>query len=309
MPKPNVSPRALAAVRQVCSMDSAESIHAAGQLTEVITSTYALKLPPLMSGQMFDVDNTPDPGLERVEVSRVDMIGGASEGNRNGENSVDRVDLVETADGRRVMRYTNVYGFSVDELERAGRRKVPLQATKGQAARYIHNQKGNSLVFEGAVGIPSLFNDPNIPVIVAPKKISAMTGEEILQYVNQWTQQARDQTYGRFVIDSISSTPAVMGTIGTKLITGTAATTASVLFSEYGSKLSNRYSAYEMNQDGDDYMLIYAKDRMAGLVRNPLPFRQLPPQSSGTMTDIYCMSASAGFVVSEPGAYLLIRGV
>lgn len=305
----NVSPRVLAAVRQLSTMDSAESIHAAGQLTEVITGTYNLKLPPLMSGQMFDVDNTPDPGLERVEVTRVDLIGGASEGNRNGENSVDRVDLVETADGRRVLRYTNVYGFSIDEIERAGKRKVPLQSTKGQAARYVHNQKSNSLVFEGADGITGLFDDPNIPVITAPKKLSAMTGEEILDYVNQWAQRARDQTYGRFVIDSISSTPSVMSAIGTKLIPNTSATAASILFSEYGSKLKNRYSAYEMTANGDDWMLIYAKDKMAGQVRNPLPFRQLPPQASGTMMDIYCMSAGAGLVVSEPGAYLLIKGV
>lgn len=309
MTQPQVSPRVLRAVQSTNLFDSAESYRAAGQLTEIITGTYNLKTPPLASGNMFIVDNTPDPGLERLEVTRVDLIGGASEDNRGGGNSYDRVDLVETSDGRRVVRYTNVYGFSIDEIERAAKRGVPLQPTKAQAARYVHSQKSNSLVFSGAVGVDGLLNDPNIPTVNAPKKLSAMTGEELLDYITQQILAATNQTYGRFVIDSIASTPTAMSAIGTKLITGTSATAASVLFSTGGSSITNRYSAYEMTKDGSDYMLVYAKDPVAGKVRNPLPFRQLPPQYSGTMMDIYCMSASGGLMVSEPGAFLLIKGV
>lgn len=309
MAQTQASPRVLRAVQSMGVLDSAESYRAAGQLTELIAGTYRLNLPSLASGMMFDVDNTPDPGLERLEVSRVDIVGGVSEGNRNGENSVDRVDVVETGDGRRVVRYTNVYGFSVDELERAARRGVPLSTTKAQAARYVHSQKTNSLVFEGAVGLTGLLNDPAIPVINAPKKLSAMTGDEVLEFMNDSILAATNQTYGRFVIDSISSTPTAISAVNTKLITGTGITAGSILFANGGSTIKNRYSAYEMTKDGADYMLVYAKNPLVGLVRNPLLFRQLPPQYAGTMMDIYCMSASGGLTIVEPGAYLLIKGV
>lgn len=307
-PQKQVSPAVLREVQRMNSFDAAESLRAAGALTEVMTNAYSLKLPALASTQMFDVDNTPDPGLERVENTRVDLIGGVTESGRNGGNSYDRVELMETADGRLVDYYTNVYGFSDEEMERAARRTIPLQATKAQAARYVHAQRANDIVFNGNSHLYGILTDTSIPTINAPKKISAMTGDEILQYVNQWALQATTQSKGRFVIDSIASTPTVLSGIDSILIPNTGVTAGSLLFAP-GKKLKNKYESYEMTKGAQDFMLIYAKDPTAGKIRNPMAFRQKPPQYSGTMMDIYCRSATAGFVVTEPGAYLLVKGV
>jgi hypothetical protein len=144
----------------------------ARQLEQVLTEVEREEFPelPMANGEILPLDTSIDEGAETFTYYILSASGVARFVGAYSTGSIPMVSLQGAAVSGRVENMAIGYRYSTKEIRAASFAGIPLDAELGVAARRAHEELLHKTGLWGRedLGIPGLFNHPNITVTDAP---------------------------------------------------------------------------------------------------------------------------------------------
>lgn len=148
-------------------LDAANTVFFARQLEEIDAQMYDTKYAKLEAFELVPV-KTLHPGAETYTYRIFDGVAVAKMTSNYATGS-PRADVSGKEYTARVRGVRNSYGYNVQEIRAASQANLPLENMRAVVARRGVNEKINRVALLGDAehGLVGLFNQPNIPLVLA----------------------------------------------------------------------------------------------------------------------------------------------
>ena len=268
------------------------------QLTNLEAKVYETLYPDIIFPELVPVD-TSDP--EWIDSVSYISFNGATMGKFIAANGRDlpQADIEESISHIPVGYAGNSYGYSLEELRKSAAMRIPLDVTKARLAYRGAMQHSQQVAFFGDAGrnMFGLFNHPNVPLSNITVDLDTATGDELVAVMNNALQQVWDQSQTRHVPNTLLLPTAFWAKVAnTRMAVGTDTTVLSFF------RLNNVYTAVtgqpidvravlwlnDAGENGVPRVIAYEKNADNLTLRNPIPWRSLPPQSTALRLDVPC---------------------
>jgi hypothetical protein len=210
------------------------------------------------------------------------------------------------------------YKYNLDDMRKAIKMGLQLDAEKGMAVRRAINETEESVAFSGDATylLPGLFTAPNILVVSKPSAgtwDAANTPDEIIADINALFGATFDATRGQDVADTL-----VVGTKGYKILAQKYQASAfkddtimSFLLRTNVFCKRIEHSAWldDLGASAKERIFVYKKNPSNVALVIPLEFEQLAPQLQGFTFHVPCRSKIGGLMVRKPKSVAYMDGV
>lgn len=324
-------PTALMELRQ-CRFDSEDSaaLFMARELDYVKAQSYDVEYPEFTALKLFPQTSDADPGANTYTYYTYDRTGLAKIID-NYSTDLPRADVTGKPTTAIIKSIGASYGYSAQEMRGARMAGIPLDARKGEAARYQVDNLTNKVAWAGdkESGVMGVLSEgQNIPEYVITEGSSGKTSwlektaDEILDDVNGMAQQVSKTTKNVERPDTLCVPSDVYMHISSKRIPDTETTVLSFIL-DHSPYIKNVVAASELNADsvdtnpyasetpdeGSGVAFLFKNDPLKLTLENPMLFYQYPLQVHNLETTIPCEARTAGVIVYYPMSCLIAVGV
>lgn len=295
--------------RRFDNLDAVQNGFFEEQLWQIKSRTYDRKYPNLKARQFIPLDTEIDPTTDTLKIRSYSQVG-AAQLLKTYADDLPRSDI--TADEMTVTfkGIGGSYGYGLDEVRKAARARLNLDAAKGAAARRaIEVQIDRVLaVGDAATGLVGLLNQANALIYTVPAGASAAT-----EWANKTPTEITADLIGicEYIYDTTNEVESAnmiiiprlqMTQIRTTRMDPQDKTTILAWFKEVypGVGIDTWTRMRGAGAGGADRMIAYSMtpDHLQGAV--PQEFEQLPPQERGLEFVIPCHARVGGVAVYYP---------
>lgn len=193
----------------------------------------------------------------------------------------------------------NSYGYSLEELRKAAAMRIPLDAVKARTAyrgAQIHSQQ---VAFFGDANrnMYGLFNHPNVPLDNSTINWNTATGAEMVAALNSLLIKVWNQSNTRHVANTLLLPTTIWSIISSKRMDTGTDTTVLEFFRRNNNSTGVTGQPLEIRAvlwlntagtGGVPRMMAYEKNEDNLTMRNPIPWRSLPPQATALRLEVPC---------------------
>lgn len=316
----SLGPEALATVG--LRGDANESAMFARQLETIFVETYDVLYPDLKARMLFPLDNRVSPASPIYTYRQFDKFGEAKIIHDYAQD-LPNVDVRGREYTHSVAAVGTSYQYSIQDLRAAAMAGLPLDQMKADAARYVMEQKleslaaiGDSTLGYNGTAMTGFTNAPSIldstSLFNGTRWDNGATVAQILADLNAMQKNIFTTTKGVFTPDTLVLPTVAHGILSTTARSPTF-TDDSIL--QYVLKQSPWLKSIEFwpkldNAGASAYgrVMMYKKDPKVVQLAIPQPFEQFAPQPVGLAFKVPCHMRVGGVVVRYPAAVTFMDG-
>ena len=274
------------------------------QLTGLQQKVYETLYPDLVYRELIPVD-TSDP--EWVDTVAYISYNAVAMGQFIAANGMDlpQSTIDASISNIKIGYAGNSYGYSLDELRKAMAMRIPLDVAKARAAYRGSEKHCQQVAFFGDDdrGMHGLFNHPNVPLSNSTVNWTTATGEEIFEWLNGVLTQVWTQSKTVHVANTLLLPPSIFAKIASlKMSTYQNITVLEFLRQNNTSRAATGREIdirsvlwlEDAGENGEPRIMAYEKNEDNLTLRQPLPWRSLPPQPTALRLDISCEYKTSG---------------
>ena len=190
----------------------------------------------------------------------------------------------------------NMLEWSLEELRNGAFLNMPIDTIQAGLAFRSSQEHSQTVAYFGDADrkMNGLFNHPNVPKKNAPKAVSAMSGQELYDLVNDLLFEVNEDTALTHLPDTVRVYPQLFKLMNSTLMTGYTDTSVMKYFKENnyytqqtGQQIDilprlqlkgSMMSANGVSNGGKDRIMVYEKNEENLGVVNNMPFRLTAPQ-------------------------------
>lgn len=268
------------------------------QLTNLEAKVYETLYPDIIFPELVPV-NTSDP--EWVDQVAYMSFNAVTMGKFIAANGRDlpQSDIDASISFIPVGYAGNSYGYSLEELRKAAAMRIPLDATKARITYRGAMQHSQQVAFFGDANrnMYGLFNHPNVPLDNSTLNWNTATGAEMVAALNSLLIKVWNQSNTRHVANTLLLPTTIWSIISSKRMDTGTDTTVLEFFRRNnnstgvtGQPLDIRAVLWLNNAGtaGAPRMMAYEKNEDNLTMRNPIPWRPLPPQATALRLEVPC---------------------
>ena len=300
-------------------LDAGEQVFFDEQLTLVKSRTYDVIHKDLKALTLLPVSTEQDDAAEHIEYRSYDQVGMAKIVS-DYANDFPRVDLLGTKHTADVYSIGNSYGYSIQEIRRAARAGLNLDARKAQAARRGIDEKQDHIAWFGdsKANLNGFINAPGISEYVAAngagggKAWSGKTADEILADVVGIITAAPESTNGKEVPDTLILPLSLYNKLAyTPYGENRDKTLLTFIRDNYPTltRIDWVEDLKTAGAGGTKRVMAYSRDPMKVEVQIPLRLEQLPPERDGMEYKVICHQRTGGTIVYYPMSVVFCDGL
>lgn len=280
------------------------------QLTNLEAKIYETKFPEIVFSQLVPV-NTSDPEwIDNVAYMSFNAVTMGKFIAANGRD-LPQSDIDMNISYIPVGYAGNSYGYSLEELRKAAALRMPLDVAKARQSyrgALIHMQK---VAFFGDANrnMYGLFNHPNVPLDNSTINWNTATGAEMVAALNSLLIKVWNQSLNTSVPNVLLLPNSIWSIISNKRMDTGTDTTVLEFFRRNnnstgvtGQPLEIR-PVLQLNDAGTagaPRMMAYEKNEDNLTMRNPIPWRALPPQATALRLEVPCEYKISGVEFRYP---------
>lgn len=301
--------RAHRAHRRFDNLDASENGFFEEQLWQIKSRTYDRKYPNLKARQFIPLDTEIDPTTDTLKIRSYSQVG-AAQLLKTYADDLPRSDIKADEMTVTFKGLGASYGYGLDEVRKASRARLNLDAAKGAAARRAIEVQIDRILALGdtATGLVGLLTQPNALTFTVPA--GAALGTE---WTTKTPNEITDDLIGicEYIYDTTNEVEspnmvivprAQFVKIRTTKHDPTQPTTILQWFQAVypGVGIDTWYRLRGAGAGGTDRMVAYSMtpDHLQGAV--PQEFEQLPPQERNLEFVIPCHARIGGVAVYYP---------
>lgn len=268
------------------------------QLTNLESKVYETLYPDIIFPELVPV-NTSDP--EWIDQVAYLSFNGVTMGKFIAANGRDLPQSdIDTNISHIPVNYAgNSFGYSLEELRKAAAMRIPLDAAKARIAYRGAMQHSQQVAFFGDAdrNMYGLFNHPNVPLDNSTINWNTATGNEMVAALNSLLIKVWNQSNTRHVANTLLLPTTIWSIISSKRMDTGTDTTVLEFFRRNnnstgvtGQELDIRAVLWlnDAGVGGAPRMMAYEKNEDNLTMRNPIPWRSLPPQATALCLKIPC---------------------
>lgn len=268
------------------------------QLTNLESKVYETLYPDIIFPELVPV-NTSDP--EWIDQVAYLSFNGVTMGKFIAANGRDLPQSdIDTNISHIPVNYAgNSFGYSLEELRKATAMRIPLDAAKARIAYRGAMQHSQQVAFFGDAdrNMYGLFNHPNVPLDNSTINWNTATGNEMVAALNSLLIKVWNQSNTRHVANTLLLPTTIWSIISSKRMDTGTDTTVLEFFRRNnnstgvtGQELDIRAVLWlnDAGVGGAPRMMAYEKNEDNLTMRNPIPWRPLPPQATALRLEIPC---------------------
>jgi len=268
------------------------------QFTNLEAKVYEVLYADIIFDQLVPVDTSDPEWIDSVSYLAFDGVTMGKFIAANGRD-LPQADVDMSMSQIPVGYAGNSYGYSLEELRKAAALRVPLDASKARLAYRGAMQHSQQVAFFGDTSrkMYGLFNHPNVPLGNSTIDWDTATGPEIVADMNSLLVKVWSQSQNRHVPNTLLLPSEKFAIASAKRMdTGTDTTVL-----EFFRRNNNSTSMTGVQIDirpilwlntagvgGVPRMLAYEKNPDNLTLRNPIPWRSLPPQATALRLEVAC---------------------
>lgn len=268
------------------------------QLTNLESQVYETLYPDIIFPELVPV-NTSDP--EWIDQVSYLSFNGVTMGKFIAANGRDLPQSdIDVNISNIPVNYAGIsFGYSLEELRKAAAMRIPLDAAKARVTYRGAMQHSQQVAFFGDAErkMYGLFNHPNVPLDNSTVDWNTATGNEMVAALNGLLTKVWQQSATRHVANTILLPTTIWSIISSKRMDTGTDTTVLEFFrrnNNYtgvtGQPLDIRAVLWldDAGTDGAPRMMAYEKNVDNLTMRNPIPWRALPPQATALRLEVPC---------------------
>lgn len=268
------------------------------QLTNLESKVYETLYPDIIFPELVPV-NTSDP--EWIDQVAYLSFNGVTMGKFIAANGRDLPQSdIDTNISHIPVNYAgNSFGYSLEELRKAAAMRIPLDAAKARIAYRGAMQHSQQVAFFGDAdrNMYGLFNHPNVPLDNSTIDWNTATGNEMVAALNSLLIKVWNQSQTRHVANTLLLPTSIWSIISSKRMDTGTDTTVLEFFRRNnnstgvtGQELDIRAVLWlnDAGTSGAPRMMAYEKNEDNLTMRNPIPWRSLPPQTTALRLEVAC---------------------
>lgn len=304
---------------QYFNLDANESAFFTRQLEYVKNQTYDIKRTALSALKLMPVSTETPEGATTITYRQYDQVGMAKV-IANYADDMPRADVSGKEFTSQIRSIGNSYGYNVQEVRSAIFAGVNLNAKKAQAATRAHDEKVNSIAFDGDAehGLQGLNTNPNLPELTlaadgagSSKTFASKTAVLIVRDVNLLINKVHTQSKGVHRASEVWFPIDQYSLIATTQNSSASDTTILEFLKQVHPDIEFR-SVVELDGAGagaTDRMLALENDRMNWQLEIPMLTRQYAPEQRGLEFIVSMESRCGGVIIEYPLAFAFADGI
>lgn len=289
--------------------DAGETLFLSRQLEHIRSETYKVEYEELKIRQFFPVDTSVPVGANTYTYRIMDLVTDARVISNYGDDLVEANVIQREATGT-IKSFGNSYSYSIQDIRAAAFARMPLDASKADAAKQGHELAFNEV---GAFGLPDagllgVLNHPDIPEI-SPVYGAWATGPktplQIKKDLHNMAYQTAANTKFRLPPDTILLDPAAYNIVATTPMSDTNPMTILKAFLEADPYIKNVDQWTKLSAAGTPSgtrAMCYRRDPKVIQLIESQGFEQLPTQTKNLSFKVPCHSRFGGADVKQPKA-------
>jgi hypothetical protein len=296
-----------------------DSIFVEEQLKSIVSKAYETNFPNLKAKEIFPVDYSDGDGVDFIEWHSYDARGIAKILASYAAKDIPRVDVSGKKNFIRVFTGGDSFGYSIDDIKKAQRTGVSLEAKKASIALRANEELIEKLAFKGDdnFGIQGILSHPNIPRFAASQNSSGKiswkekTSQEILDDLSQMFNTMTKTTNEMETPDSIALASDLYNILCDRPYSDRDSTRIIKVFKESKPEIKNIYKVSHFNkagENGSDVVLFFTKDPEKIVLKIPHETEFLTAQTDGLEYLVCTRLRVAGVVVFMPFSCLIGEG-
>lgn len=283
------------------------------QLSNLESKIYETKYRNIVYPEFVPIDTSDPEWVDEISYLSYDAV---TMGKFIGANAKDLPQVAMNAKKSSIpVAYGGIsYGYSLDELRKSAAMGMPIDTIQAQMSFRGYQEHCQRLAFQGdsARGMYGLFNNPNVSVdgsVVDWDDVATTNDMRVADMngvlIEVWENSKEVHLPNVFVIDSARWAYIA----GTRMAAGTDTTILeffaknNLYTARTGQPLTIKNSL-ELATAGDGgikRMMAYELTAENLVMKQPMPWRPLPPQPVGLRIDVPCEYKSGGVEFRYPG--------
>ncbi len=300
--------------------DAVSTVILARDLEHIQAKVYETKFPQFMGRTLMPTDTDIDPGATTVTYRQYTPVGMARL-IASYADDFPRADVVASETTTKIHGIGASYGYDFQEQRSAQFAGRPLEQAKGNAARRAMEAKLDSLLLTGQsnVGLLGLFNQTSANTVTltadgtgGSDDFSAKSPDQILRDLHAIANYAPVATNGVETQDEMLMPLTTYQLLSSTRMGDGSDTTILEMFlktTPYIKRVTPMPQLETAGGSSDRRIVAYRRDPDVARIVLPQDFEQLPPQTEGTETKVYCHMRTGGVVSVYPLAISYCDGM
>ena len=197
------------------------------------------------------------------------------------------------------------YGYSLDELRKAMAMRIPLDTTKARMSYRGSEQHCQQVAFFGdsTRNMGGLFNNANVPLSNLTVDWPTATGQDLFDLLNGIMTQVWTQSKTIHTANTLLLPPSIFAKAANMKMSEYQNITVLEFFRQNNTTRAATGRDVDIRAclwlegagtDGGPRVMAYEKNADNLTLRQPLPWRSLPPQAKGLRLDVPCEYKTGG---------------
>lgn len=281
------------------------------QLSTLESKIYETKYRNIVYQEFVPIDTSDPEWVDDITYLSYDAV---TMGKFIGANAKDLPQVALNAKKSTIpVAYGGIsYGYTLDELRKSAAMRMPIDTIQAQMSFRGYQEHCQRLAFQGdsARGMYGLFNNPNVSLANSILDWDTVTNDQKVEDMNGvlvkvWQDSKEVHLPNVFALDS----PRWAHIASTRMAAGTDTTILeyfqknNLYTARTGQPLTikNSLELATAGAGGGARMMAYELTEENLVMKQPMPWRPLPPQPLGLRIDVPCEYKSGGVEFRYPG--------
>ena len=266
------------------------------QLSGLQAQVYATKYPDIIYRDLIPVDTSDPEWVDNVQYISYNAVTMGKFIAANGQD-LPQSDINASISNINIGYGGNSYGYSLDELRKAMAMRIPLDTTKARVSYRGAEQHCQQVAFFGdsSRNMGGLFNNANVPVSNLTIDWATATGQDLYNVLNGAVTQVWTQSKTIHLVNTLLLPPSIFAKAANMKMSEYQNITVLEFFRQNNTSRAATGREVDVRaclwletagEDGGPRIMAYEKNADNLTLRQPLPWRSLPPQPKGLRLDV-----------------------